>query len=659
MDFRMDEIPQEILDEQQRQQEEIIAAYQDLRNRIITVEKEGVSIGPIKMKMLEAKPLIEENKIHEAALVKEKCEKMLITCIKYRDILDKLGAGKKTVDRSRKLGVDLKRYHMILTQAEDLMKIEEPETALEMIKIVQDELDRLRNLHDEAFEQLIKVQKTLTEAREAGMDITRYDKKFKGMVNCMDEGDFGKTLRMSFTNVFPMQNEVREKKAKDDIEDFRERLYTAEEQGLVIKRERKILKDMEKAVEEGNFITFETLKKHMENSIDLGNQYRNRVEEALKQTRRKLRQLRENGIWDELVMDIFEQAEDAMKDGDYAFVGECVHYIEPDVKKMTKLAEKQGISLNKVEAVELLGSTKELLRELEDMEVNTRNFKQALSDADELFSKKDYDLLVNLLQPINKQMANSREKALEKLRNEVFTVLKKVNGRIAFLKDEGIGLGRFDETMDEVQELIDDGDFRNSWALLDGLDTDTATLSERLETFNSLLPGCRERYETLAGSDGFDDVEDEYDSIFHLKRKGDLEGAIKKAREFIKGPDVGFQEPSTGFTPGVQPPVQPGTGYQGGYAATPGAQFEGAGGEVGPHVQREEGYGGETQWYSGGENDYSEAFGTGYQNTVQSGEAAYPGGGVDYYCSRCNSVLQYVPDYEAWWCGYCQRYEGE
>lgn len=672
MDFSMDEIPQEILDEQKREQEEIIAAFQDLRNRIVTIEKESVKVGPIKMKMLEAKPLIEENRIMEAALVKERCEKMLITSIRYRDIMDKLGVCKQTVERSKKLAIDLKRYHIILEQAGDLLEVEEPDTAMDMILTVQEELERLREQYDEGFEQLLKVQKTITGAQEAGMDVAKINKTFSQMVDSMEQGDFSKAIQLSRNRVFSIQNEVRSSRAERDIRDFREELFKAEEEGLVIKRIREVLMDMEDAVAKEDFITFETLKKHIESSINLGNQYKKNVEESLKQTRRTLRQLREHGIWDELVMDIFDQAEDAMKEGDYAFVGECVHYIEPDVKKMTKLATKKGISLNKMEAKGLLKAARTLVDELEGMDVNTRNFTQAIGDAEDLYSKGDYDLLLNLLQPVHKQMKSSKKDTLERLRMDVFALLKKVNGNLTGLRDEGIVVNRFEETMDEVQERIDDGDFRNSWALLGALDDDVSSTARKLETFNELLPRCREMYESLEGKGNFESAEEEYDEIFQLKRRGELDDAISKAGEFLGETEKVLPETSAllvaGGTDAASGPRIVSSADSG---STPADTIDPA--RMEPQtVDRSYGQGSEStgayQQWNGTEGDYSGGYGAGYGGGYGAGAGyggaqgagqAQSGGVVEYYCSRCNNVLQYITEYEAWWCPFCQRYEGE
>jgi len=678
MGIDLSEIPEEILNEEKRRQEEIVTSFQDLRNRIISVENEGVDVGALKMKMLEGKPLIEDGKLLEAALIKDMCEDMLINRIKYRDVLDKLENAKRSVGKVRSMGLDVKRYFEMIRQAGDLLDTDEAEMALEIRNAAMDEADGLISLETKALDHLLKVQKVITKATEAGLETGKYDRKFIQIISHVDSGEFSKVITLSSNNLFKIHNEIQGMKAKDRISEIRERLFNAKEAGLVVRKEDdEIVKEMEQAFENNDFATFTILDKSISDAIDLNDQYRNKVEETYRKTKRKLRQLKDNGIWDELVLDIFGQGEEAMKKGDYAFADECVHYLDPDVKKMGKLAEKQGISLNRIEAEEILRSAKKLVKKLENLDVNTRNFSQTVRNSDELCSKGDYELVINLLQPIMKQMESAEVDALKRLRKDVFALLKEVNGKMSQLRDEGIPIYRFEDRMDDVQELIDNEKFRNAWLLLDGLDDDIKPVVDEITAFNELLPKCREKFESMEDSPDYDRAEKRYDALFALKKKGELAEAVERAKDFLADAD-----PSPVNDAGIwaQQPTGPAfqqadlgedneIEYEPEFPASQGEasqfpdqydQMQAFGTPDQGYQQNdrppEDGYDSTYSQYGGG---YENQYGTGYQSGVFSNQPGSAPGGQQYFCSTCRTVLQYINDYDAWWCLRCQRYEGE
>ena len=694
MKFNNDKIPEEIEAEEEERRDAIVSQFQDLRNRIISVEREGVDVGAIKMKMLEAKSFIEDGKLIETNFIKDACEKMLIIRIKNRDVFDKLESGKQLLEKARNLGMDIKRHNMVFQQAGDLVEAGERETALEMIKIAVDELEGSHSLQEESFNHLLKVQKTITKATEVGMDTNKFRKKFIQMIRHVDGGDFSKAIRLSMHNLFKIQNDIWGIMAEEELSKIKGKLFKVQEEGLVIKDSDEVLQDLGDAFENNDFVTFNILGKYIKKAIEVNKRHHNKVERAYQRTGRRLRQLKDNGIWDELVLDIFEQGKQAFEEGDYAFADECIYYLEPDVKKMSKLAEKQGISLNKIDAEEILDSAKEILKVLENLEVNTRNFRLALRDAKELYSKGDYDLVINLLQPIKGQMEKCHEDALERLKSEVFVLLKKSNKNLSLLRDEGIDIKRFEQRMDDVQELIDDEEFRNAWALLDGVDDDIAPLIVDITSFNELLPKCRERFEMTEGDPGFDEVEDKYDAIFSLKKSGDLKAAIKKAGDFLADTKALQMESEEIHVIGVertsqQPLFQDhtGHGYTGSYGVPQYAQTYDSAMNDQPPTSMKQGagyqqFGIQSQAVSGkdasseishkGSGGYSEetypqydtgGYGEQYGTAGQSdpfivGDEALSGG-EQYYCNGCSSILQHIEEYDAWWCDHCQKYEGE
>ena len=694
MIFDKDKIPEEIEIEERERRELIVAQFQDLRDRIVSVEREGVDVGPIKMKMLEAKSLLEDGKLIETNFIKDVCEKMLITRIKNRDVFDKLESGKLLLDKARDLGMDVKRYSAVFQQAEELIEAGESETAMEMIKTAIKELEGLHSLQEESFNHLLKLQKTITKATEVGMDTNKIRRKFIQMIRHVDGGDFNKAIRLSMHNLFKIQNEIWGITAEEELSKIKGKLFKVQEEGLVIKDSDEVLKDLGDAFENNDFVTFNILGKYIRKSIDLNNRHYNKVERAYQKTGRRLRQLKDNGIWDELVLDIFQQGKQAFEEGDYAFADECIYYLEPDVKKMSKLAEKQGISLNKIDAEEILDSTKDLLKVLENLEVNTRNFRLALRDGNELFTKGDFDLVINLLQPINVQMERSRQDSLERMKNEVFVLLKKVSKGLSLLRNEGIDVRKSDRDMDDVQEMIDDEEYQNAWRSLDGIDDDIGPLIEDITAFNELLPKCREKFEMSEGKNGFDELEDEYDSIFSLKKNGNLEAAIKKAEEFLADAEALWMESEEAPHFGAQA-ISPQPAFadeaQYDYAADQSPSQSGqtyesfTNDQQNSYINPEEGYqhfGGQTQTGQGaiqfhntqhdGSVEYPReihsqhdvpSHGDQYGSPTGSGSftggvEAFSGGG-QYFCTTCNSTLQYIDEYEAWWCNYCQKYEGE
>ena len=678
MALDLNEIPEKILNEEKQRQEEIVTNFQDLRNRIISVENEGVDVGALKMKMLEGKPLIEDGKLLEAALVKDMCEDMLINRIKYRNILDKLESAKRSVGKVRSMGLDAKRYFEMIRQASDLLDTDEADMALEIRNAAVDEAEGLVSLETKALDHLLKMQKIITKATEAGLETGKYDRKFIQIISHVDGGEFSKVINLSSNNLFKIQNEIQGMKAKEKISDIKEKLFNAKEAGLVVRKEDdEMVKEMEKAFENNDYATFTILDRSITEAIDLNDQYRNKVEETYRKTKRKLRQLKDNGIWDELVLDIFEQGEEAMKKGDYAFADECVHYLDPDVKKMGKLAEKQGISLNRIEAEETLRAAKKLVKRLEDLDVNTRNFNQTVRNSDELCSKGDYELVINLLQPIIKQMESAQIDALKRLRNDVFALLKMVNGKMSQLRDEGIPIDRFEDRMDDVQELIDNEKFRNAWLLLDGLDDDIKPVVDEIASFNELLPKCREKFESLENSPDFERSEKRYDALFSLKKKGSLTEAIEKAKDFLADADPSpaddtgiWSQQAAGpplqqgvFFPDDEIEYEPDPSTSRNENASPGDQsdetqtFESQDREYqqnDPSYQN--GYGSTYPQYDSG---YENQYGTGYQSGVYSNQSGTAPGGQQYFCTSCRMLLQHIEEYDAWWCARCQRYEGE
>ncbi|MDP7266391.1 MAG: hypothetical protein QGH39_12625, partial [Candidatus Thermoplasmatota archaeon] len=654
MRFDVDAIRAEIENEERERRDGIVAQFQDLRNRIVSVEEEGAEVGSIKMKMLEAKSLIEDERLLEAELIRESCENMLISRIRHRDIFDKLESGKLVGEKAKSLGLDVKRYYMILRQADDLLESEEPATALEMIKVAVEEIERLRALQKMAMDQLLMIQQAITKATEVGMDANKFKRKFVRVISSFDGGDFSKAIRISTENLFNIQNEIQSSEVEKKISELKGSLFKAKENGQVVNREEIMFSDMEKAFKNGDLITYKILRKYLQKSIDVNNQYLNRVQESYDKTGRKLKQLKDNGIWDELVLDIFEQGKTALKEGDYAFADECVHYLEPDVKKMSKLAEKQGISLNMIDSKESLDKAGEMLKILNSLEVNTRNFKLAIRDANELHNKGDYDLVINLLQPIMGQMEKCEKEGVERLRKEVFGLLKKLNHNISVLRDEGIGTDEFDERMDDIQELIDDEDYRNSWATLNSLDDDMTPLIEDVATFNDLLPICRAKFEEMDGKSGFEDAETNYDAIFSLKKGGNLKGAIEKAKSFLEytamgGADV-VAEPAWDFQSPAYPQQQPGYGQQQQAAqfdqayqtqqynhAGPPAQQPAASQQYG--IQYDDEQNGAYSQFDGG---YSNPAESNYQSGAYTDDPATQVPQEQYYCTQCNMVLQYV-----------------
>jgi len=694
MIFDKDKIPEEIEIEERERRDLIVAQFQNLRDRIVSVEREGVDVGPIKMKMLEAKSLLEDGKLIETNFIKDVCEKMLITRIKNRDVFDKLESGKLLLDKARDLGMDVKRYSAVFQQAEELIEAGESETAMEMIKTAIKELEGLHSLQEESFSHLLKLQKTITKATEVGMDTNKIRRKFIQMIRHVDGGDFNKAIRLSMHNLFKIQNEIWGITAEEELSKIKGKLFKVQEEALVIKDSDEVLQDMANAFEDNDFVTFNILGKYIRKSIDLNNRHYNKVERAYQKTGRRLRQLKDNGIWDELVLDIFQQGKQAFDEGDYAFADECIYYLEPDVKKMSKLAEKQGISLNKIDAEEILDSTKEMLKILENLEVNTRNYRLALRDGNELFSKGDYDLVINLLQPINVQMNRSYQDSLERMKNEVFVLLKKVSKGLSLLRNEGIDIRKSDRDMDDVQEMIDDEEYQNAWRSLDGIDDDIGPLIEDITAFNELLPKCREKFEMSDGKNGFDELEDEYDSIFSLKKNGNLKAAIKKAEEFLADAEALWMESEETPRFGAhaispQPAFADEAQYD--YAADQspsqsGQTYESYTNEQqNSYMDQEAGYqhfGGQSQTGQGaiqfhntqhdgsGENprgihsqydvpSHGDQYGSSTGSGAFTGGAVAFSGGGQYFCTTCNSPLQYIDEYEAWWCNYCQRYEGE
>jgi len=672
MRFDVEAIRVEIENEEREKRDGIVAQFQDLRNRIVSVEEEGAEVGSIKMKMLEAKSLLEDERLLEAELIRESCENMLISRIRNRDIFDKLESGKLVGEKAKSMGLDVKRYYLILRQADELLESEEPGTALEMIKVAVEEIERLRALQKMAMDQLLMIQQAITKATEIDMDANKYKRKFVRVISSFDGGDFSKAIRISMENLFNIQNEIHSREVEKEISELKGSLFKAREDGQVVDREERMFADMEKAFKNGNLISYTILRKYLQKAIDVNNQYLNRVQEAYDKTGRKLHQLKDNGVWDELVIDIFEQGKTALTEGDYAFADECVHYLEPDIKKMSKLAEKQGISLSRIDSKESLDEAGEMLKILESLEVNTRNFKLAIRDAKELHNKGDYDLVINLLQPIMSQMEKSEKDGAERLRKEVFVLLKKLNYKISLIRDEGIGVDEFDERMDDIQELIEDEDYRNAWATLNSLDDDIAPLNEDVATFNDLLPKCREQFGEMDGKSGYEDIETKYDAIFSLKKGGNLKGAIDKARSFLEYTAPGgvdeMAEPAWDYQQSTYPQQQ-----QYGYGQQPpAAQFEQAYQSQQyenaiPQARQPAAYQQYDIQYDDDQNGAYSQFGDGYPNPA---EAAYRSDGYaqgppaqfqreQYYCTQCNMVLQYVEEYEAWWCSNCQRYEGE
>ena len=672
MRFDVEAIRVEIENEERDRRDGIVAQFQDMRNRIVSVEEEGAEVGSIKMKMLEAKSLIEDERLLEAELIRESCENMLISRIRHRDIFDKLESGKLVGEKAKSLGLDVKRYYMILRQADDLLESEEPATALEMIKVAVEEIERLRVLQKMAIDQLLMIQQAITKATEIGMDANKFKRKFIRGISSFDVGDFSKAIRISMENLFNIQNEIQSCEVEKEISELKGNLFKAREEGQVVDHEERMFVDMEKAFKNGDLITYTILRKYLQKAIDVNNQYLNRVKEAYGKTGRKLQQLKDNGVWDELVLDIFEQGKTALKEGDYAFADECVHYLEPDVKKMSKLAEKQGISLNRIDSKESLNEAGEMLNILNSLEVNTRNFKLAIRDANELHNKGDYDLVINLIQPLMSQMEKCEKEGVERLKKEVFVLLKKLNRNLSVLRDEGIGVDEFDERMDDIQELIDEEDYRNAWATLNSLDDDVNPIIEDVATFNDLLPKCRKKFEKMDGKSGFEDLETKYDAIFSLKKGGNLKGAIEKAKSFLmdtapQGVDVAV-EPAWDYQQPVYPPQQ-----QYGYGQQPPeAKFEQTYqaqqyDQMEPTTKQPAEYQQYGIQYDDEQSESYSQFGGEYSNPT---EAAYRSGDYSegpasqiqteqYYCTQCNMVLQYVNEYEAWWCNNCQRYEGE
>ncbi len=671
MRFDVEAVRVEIENEEKERRNGIVAQFQDLRNRIVSVEEEGAEVGSIKMKMLEAKSLIEDEKLLEAEIIRENCENMLISRIRHRDIFDKLESGKLVGEKAKSLGLDVKRYYMILRQADGLLESEESATALEMIKVAVEEIERLRALQKMAMDQLLMLQQAITKATEIGMDANKFKRKFVRVISSFDGGDFSKAIRISTENLFNIQNEIQSREVEKEISELKGSLFKAKEDGQVVKREEKMFADMEKAFKSGDLITYTILRKYLKKSIDVNNQYLNRVQETYDKTGRKLHQLKDNGIWDELVLDIFEQGKTALREGDYAFADECVHYLEPDVKKMSKIAENQGISLNRIDSQESLDEADKMLNVLKSLEINTRNFKKAIRDANELHNKGDYDLVINLLQPIMSQMEKCEKEGAERLRKEVFVLLKKLNRNLSILRDEGITKDKFDERMDDIQELIDDMDYRNAWATLNSLDDDMAPLIEDVATFNDLLAICREKFEEMDGKSGFDNLETKYDAIFSLKKGGNLKGAIEKAKSFLEYTALGgaevTAEPAWDHQQPAYPPQQQ-------YEYNQQQQVEQSQqayqtqqyNQPSPWVQQPSSYQQYGIQYDDEQNGAYSQFGGGYSNPAEAdqsngfvNEPAVQFQKEQYYCTQCNMILQYIDEYEAWWCNDCQRYEGE
>ncbi len=626
---------------ERKKEEEILEVFQEIRDGMCELQSKGAVIDPIKNTMLEAKPLMEMKQYFHADIIKDKCLQLVKQFDDALNIHTEINFLSNTIE-SKPLNEALKENLLsILRLTKELLLEGNVDVATQLFEDLKSLYEDESSLEGVKNQQIGILQDIKTTADIYNFEIDSLDEKLKEMISSDHRDILKRAIFDEGGSIFQINDRLISEIKRADIDQLRSKISSMKEEGINISRCQTSLDYLEEHQDSLSniFVTLfvdviflilkwkeEKYSDLIKSSINLGS---------------KMEQLKENGIWDDLLLKIFGEGIDSMDNGDYDFAFISLDFIHPNIRKMVRLAEKQGIVLDKGEAEKLLISVNKSLSVLEKVHIDTNDFWQKLREAKEHFSNNNYERVIEILRPVKKNIQKRRHRFEDEMEEKYDILYEYVRGNLVLLKQDGINVNNQEDKLLLCQDYLDDSDMPNALICLHQVDSELSNLLDCWKDYQEIEDSCRERYgEIISDPDRISFIK-KYNAMENSKTRGDIEEAIRIAKEFLEetDPDVFFENDEVTYDDSEE--------------------FSSEAGETDPLQYGIRADQAGSRYAHPQDFQYHTGYGSAPNVPPGYDQAGYSNPPSPYKCSLCGAYLRYINQYRAWWCDRCERYEGE
>ena len=354
-------------------------SLKSLEKNIDIARERGTDVSPLEEQIKNAVDAMkQENYIDVLALTAQAQVDAKKITIKF--VEEALSSSISDVADIKNLGIDISNLKEILKKAKTALAFANYDEVFELINKSNEEVERIKELKNKAYDSITSSAELIAEARKKGMDVAEVMETFHAAKSAYGLGEFNKSLTLSEKNRIETDKLIEEHDATTKIVSLQEKIELAEGLGREIPKIKEIFDSAKQALDAGSYK--DSLRIADERDSEIAQMLQKEISNIISSSSSMVKEAEKRGIDVSSQKELLRSAKSSLADDEFKRSIETALLIQKEVRHLRNLNEQ---------ASDLIKKAEEELEAAKALEIYVPKAENLLHDAKYAFEEYDYE----------------------------------------------------------------------------------------------------------------------------------------------------------------------------------------------------------------------------------------------------------------------------